>query len=178
MFNFNVPSLSAITQTDTTGLTSLSSLVDHTQSVLISARAALSSVTTYTPYEMVKLHYCGQDYKYPTIDDIKVPENVSLETMRLGLERTISQHHDKILHEFTEKETPITNFENYSMLSELSSNGEWITTPDKYRKYIEFFEVLGSIDVKSLTSAEIAQDVARKFTYVYLQALTQKTIKD
>jgi hypothetical protein len=177
MFNIEIPSLSSFTQTSTTELTELSSVLEFTQSALISARAALTAIPQH-PYDIMKLTYFDKDHKFPTINDVKVPPSVSLDTINKGIENILNEHQDRILNEIANNDTPFTNFEAYSMLSELSSNGKWITTPDKYRKYIEFFEVLKSVDVKSLTSADIARDVAGKFSYVLLQALSQKTIQN
>lgn len=177
MFNLEIPCLSAFTQTSTTELTSLSSILNYTESALLSARAAISAVSMH-PYDIMKVTYCGKDYKFPTIDEIEVPESVSADTITKGIETLLDQHQEKVLKEIAENSTPLTNFESYSMLSELSSNGKWVTTPEKYRKYIEFFEVLKSVNVATLTSADVAREVAHKFSYILLQALSQKTMQN
>ena len=177
MFNIEIPSLSAFYQTNTTDLTSLSAVIQGTESALLSARAALSSIPQH-PYDIMKLTYFDKDHVFPTIDEIEVPANVSIETMQKGFEQVIGEYQDRVIKEITENNTPLTEIEPYSMLSELSSNGKWVTVPEKYRKYIEFFEVMRSVNVKTLTSADIARDIGRKFSYMMLQALTYKSATD
>ncbi len=46
---------------------------------LLSALETLSDMPIH-PYEQAKYRYFGKDYKFPTINDIEVPENFCLET--------------------------------------------------------------------------------------------------
>jgi hypothetical protein len=164
--------------TNTSYLTSLSSAIDFTHQAILSATQALSANRDDTPYDAIKYSFFDRDYKFPTIDEIEIPATVTSDTIQKGLLQKVEAHQDRVLDEVVNNEADLNDVNRFSMLSELSGETTWVITPDKNRKYIEFFEVLRSIDMTSLTSQEICQEYINRLGYCMLQVLTQKTVKD
>lgn len=161
---------------DFNSLDSLSATLMDINAVMLSAVDSLSSIPQI-PYQFTKELLFGKDYKFPTLDDIEVPEGITPEGMAAKIAE-IETNYQKTLID------TITNPEDYnvqapdnhlSILAELSGDNTYIVTQEKFKSYIEYLEVVQSIDIDSITQ-ENAVDMINKLGYFYINCLNKKTV--
>ena len=157
-------------------LESLSATLLDLNSVMTSAVDSLSSIPQL-PYQFTKELLFGKDYKFPTINDIEVPEGITPEGMAAKISE-IETNYQKTLID------TITNPQDYnvqapdnhlSILAELSGDNTYVVTQDKFKGYIEYLEVVQSINLDSITQ-ENAVDMINKLGYCYLNCINKKTV--
>lgn len=157
-------------------LESLSATLLDLNSVMTSAVDSLSSIPQL-PYQFTKELLFGKDYKFPTINDIEVPEGITPEGMAAKISE-IETNYQKTLID------TITNPQDYnvqapdnhlSILAELSGDNTYVVTQDKFKGYIEYLEVVQSINLDSVTQ-ENAVDMINKLGYCYLNCINKKTV--
>lgn len=158
-------------------LESLSATLLDLNSVMVSAVDSLSSIPQL-PYQFTKEILFGKDYKFPTIDDVQVPEGITPEGMAAKISE-IETNYQKILID------TITNPQDYnvvapdnhlSILAELSGDNTYIVTEEKFKGYIEYLEMVQSINLDSITQ-DNAVDMINKLGYFYLNTINKKTVR-
>lgn len=158
-------------------LESLSATLLDLNSVMVSAVDSLSSIPQL-PYQFTKEILFGKDYKFPTIDDVQVPEGITPEGMAAKISE-IETNYQKILID------TITNPQDYnvvapdnhlSILAELSGDNTYVVTEEKFKGYIEYLEMVQSINLDSITQ-DNAVDTINRLGYFYLNTINKKTVR-
>lgn len=158
-------------------LNALSSTLWDINSVMMSAVECLSAVPQL-PYQFTKEMLFGKDYKFPTVDEVEVPESITCEGMAAKIAE-IETNYQKVLID------TITNPQEYnvlapdnhlSILAELSGENTYIVTQEKFKNYFEYLEMVQAIDIDEITE-DNAPEMIRKLGYYYLNMLNKKTIK-
>jgi hypothetical protein len=118
------------------------------------------------PYEALKYDLFGPDYTFKTIDDIPTPEHVCLSSCNIALKTVTQIHTDNItahLENFSLSayhESP----QDYTHLGHaftVLSGDKHIIDFDKTKKYVEFLEVVRSIDPYSVNESN-SQELIHK----------------
>ena len=144
---------------------------------LNSAINQLSSIPQH-PYYATKEILFGKDHKFPILDDVDVPEQITTEGMIAKLVQIEENYQTTLID-------TITNPDDYniqapskhlSILAELSGDDTYVVTEDRYKNYIEFLELTQSIDINSVTP-DNSVEMIRKLGYFYTNCLNKKTIK-
>jgi hypothetical protein len=125
---------------------------------ILSALSNLSGVPMH-PYDQLKLEVYGPDFKnikFKTLEDVPAPESFKPEevvqavTNKIqGMQRTLLENADRPPHLFTN-----------TMLNSVSGE-KIIPDTDKYKKHIEFVELLRNIQVSKLPDEQV-YDYAKK----------------
>jgi hypothetical protein len=154
----------------------LSATLLDLNTVMTSAVNSLTAVSQL-PYQFTKDILFGIDYKFPTIDDIEVPEGVTQEGMIAKLTEVETNYQKTLIDTITNPESyNIQSPDNHlSILAELSGGSTYVVTQDKFKNYIEYLEVVQSIQYDSITQ-ENAVDMINKLGYCYLNCINKKTI--
>lgn len=129
------------------------------------------------PYEMQKAMLFEKDHKFPTLDDIKVPENVTTEGLINAIDNIEKQHQKVVIDSIINPESYniIDNDNQVSILSELSGSNTYVVTEQKLKNYFEYLELIYSIDIDSITN-ENSNDIIRKLGYFYANSVGRKTV--
>jgi hypothetical protein len=160
-------------------LSAVSTLISEISTAVLSAQQQLSAIAP-TPYEATKLALFGKDYKFPTINDVQVPEEITVDGL-VNKITEIENNYQKVLLDVTinPNDYTIDNFSdpdnNISILAELSGENTYVVTEQKYKNYIEYLELVGSIDYDSINK-ENSRDLIKKLGYYYITAMTKKTV--
>ena len=160
-------------------LSAVSTLITEISTAVLSAQQQLSAIAP-TPYEATKLALFGKDYKFPTIDEVQVPEEITVDGL-INKITEIENNYQKVLLDVTinPNDYTIDNFSdpdnNISILAELSGENTYVVTEQKYKNYIEYLELVGSIDYDSINK-DNARDLIKKLGYYYVTAMTKKTV--
>jgi hypothetical protein len=137
---------------------------------------AISSIPQH-PYDQVKAVLFGENYKFPTIQEIDLPETIDTPTIIKGLEKTYETYQDRVLDYLS---TP----ENFSIehagnqltaLAELSTNNTYVVTPEKYQEYIKTLEAIQSINIRDINDTN-CYELVNKIGVMVLQTFQKKTI--
>jgi len=167
----------------TSSLTALSAIMADMSMIMASAYAQMAELSglALTPYEATKLSLFGKDYEFPTIDDIKVPEEITTS----GLIKKITEIQDNyqcvLLDNIVNPQdyVCVSMGDNLCMLSELSAQDEnkktYVVTEDKYKSYIEYLEVIQQIDLGSINQQN-CNEIIRKLGYAFVNTYSKKTI--
>lgn len=168
MFNYTPEALSAV-----------SCLVAEISTAVLSAQQQLSAIAP-TPYEATKLALFGKDYKFPTIDEVVVPEEITVDGL-ISKITEIENNYQRALIDVTvnPEHYTIDNFSdpnnNISILAELSGENTYVVTEQKYKNFIEYLELVGSVDYDSINQ-DNSRDIIKKLGYYYVTAMTKKTV--
>ena len=158
-------------------LESLSSALLELNTVMTSAVESLSSFPQL-PYQFTKELLFGKDYKFPTVDNVEIPEGVTSEGMAAKI-ADVETNYQKVLID------SITNPQEYnivapdsslSILAELSGNNTYVVTEEKLKGYIEYIEMIQAIDINSITP-DNAVTIINKLGYFYLNTINKKTVR-
>lgn len=154
----------------------LSAVMLDMTTALTSALEQLSSIPQH-PYHATKEILFGKDYKFPTIEDVEVPEQITTEGMIAKLAQIEENYQTTLIDTIVNPEeyniqTPSNHL---SILAELSGDNTYVVTEDKYKNYIEFLELTQSIDINSVTP-ENSIEMIRKLGYFYTNCLNKKTV--
>jgi hypothetical protein len=156
---------------------SLSSKEMDLDTLLQTSEHLLSSIPT-NPYEAVKQILFEPDHKFPTIEDVQVPEEVTTEGIISTIEQ-IETNYQKVLIDSKinpEKYNILEPDEHVTILAELSGENTYLTTQEKYKNYIEYLELVNSVDIDSVTD-ENCYDIIKKLGYFFVSAVNKKTVK-
>ena len=161
---------------DFNSLDSLSATLMDINAVMLSAVDSLSSIPQI-PYQFTKELLFGKDYKFPTLDDIEVPEGITPEGMAAKIAEIETSYQKTLIDTITNpQDYNVQAPDNHlSILAELSGDNTYIVTQEKFKGYIEYLEVVQSIDIDSITQ-ENAVDMINKLGYFYINCLNKKTI--
>lgn len=159
----------------------LSAVVGNLEVCLSSVNQQLTAIPN-NPYLATKFMLFGSDYKFPTIDDIEVPEGITAEGLIAKLEDIQNKHQCRMIDCLTNPEEfnfDITNpsqiANQLSILAELSGENSYIVTQDRFKNYIEFLEIVDSIPDNQMTE-ETSRETIKKIGYYYVNLLNKKTI--
>jgi len=136
----------------------------------------ISSIPQH-PYDQLKYTLFEEGYKFPTINDIIVPEAIQTQTLIKGLEKSFETHQDRVLDYLSSSENcNIQESGNQlTALAELSSNNTYVVTPDKYRMYVEALEVIQGINIRDINK-DNCYEIVNKIGYMLLNVFEKKTI--
>lgn len=129
------------------------------------------------PYDAVKMSLFETDYKFPTIDEVVVPEEIDVETIK----ETINEHtqtYKKRILDYTvnqDKYKFVGPFDHVSVLSEPSGTDCFVVSQDKYKNYIETVEIIRSIKPENITE-ENCSDYIKKINYCIASMLSRRTV--
>jgi hypothetical protein len=162
----------------------LSAVVNNLTVCLSSVNEQLTAIPN-NPYLATKFMLFGNDYKFPTLDDINVPEEITTEGLIAKLEEIQNQHQCRIIDCITNPQDydfnltePAQIANQLSILAELSGDSKsnnYVVTQDKFKNYIEFIELVNSVDDSQMTE-ETSQETIKKIGYFYTTLLAKKTI--
>lgn len=154
----------------------LSYTLFHLSSSIQAFSDTLTSIPQH-PYDATKALYFPVDYKFPTVCDVTVPEDVCLNTIIKGFDMVHHRYQEKILDYLScPSEYDLTDAGNqFTILAEQLSDKKYIVTEDKYRMYIETLELIQSIDIRSINEDNCV-DLIHKVCFTVLNALQKKTI--
>ena len=130
-----------------------------------------------TPHEIHKKVFFEEGYKFPTINDIEVPENITTEGL-IGAIDEVEKVHQKVAIDSIinpGKYNVIDPDNEISILAELSGDNTFLVTEKKFKNYVEYTELVQSIDIGSVTP-ENCNDIIRKLGYFYVKTVSQKTV--
>jgi hypothetical protein len=162
---------------DVNSLNALSGTLLDLSTVMTSAIDSLSGLPQL-PYQFTKELLFGKDYKFPTVEEVEIPQGVTPEGMVAKITE-IETNYQKTLID------TITNPEDYniqapdnhlSILAELSGDNTYVVTPEKFKNYIEYLEMVQAIDIDSITQDNAVEKID-KLTYFYVNMLNKKTVK-
>lgn len=158
-------------------LESLSATLLDLNTVMTSAVESLTAIPQL-PYQFTKELLFGKDYKFPTIDDIKVPEGITPEGMAAKIAEIETNYQKTLIDTITNSQdyNVVAPDNHLSILAELSGDNTYVVTEEKFKGYIEYLEMVQSIDMDSITQ-ENAVDMINKLGYFYLSTINKKTIK-
>ena len=157
-------------------LSAISTIMAEISSSISTAQQQISAIP-FHPYEAAKAMLFENDYKFPTIEDIVVPEEITPE----GLVDKITQmqkQYQNVLIDYISNPSLYTveGFSNHlSPLAELSGANTFVVTPEKYKEYIKFLEVLQSINLNDITK-DSSKETIKKIGYSLVSCLNRKTI--
>lgn len=158
-------------------LDSLSGALLDLSTVMTSAIESLSSLPQL-PYQFTKKLMFGKDYKFPTIDDIEVPEGVTPEGMAAKIEEIETNYQKTLIDSITNPQdyNILAPDKHLSILAELSGDNTYVVTQEKFKNYIEYLEMVQAIDIDSITQDNAVEKID-KLTYFYVNMLNKKTVK-
>jgi len=130
------------------------------------------------PWDALKMSLFESEHKFPTIDDIEVPEEITLENIQDKIKEHTKQYKSRMMDCITNREdyTFIGPFDQVSLISEPSGTDCFAVTEDRLKGYVEALEVMHSIDIDSVTE-ENCEEYIKKIGYCLSNVLTRKTIK-
>jgi hypothetical protein len=158
-------------------LGSLSATLLDLNTVMTSAVESLTAIPQL-PYQFTKEMLFGKDYKFPTIDDVKVPEGITPEGMAAKITEIETNYQKTLIDTITNpQDYNIVAPDNHlSILAELSGDNTYVVTEEKFKGYIEYLEMVQSINIDSITQ-DNAVDMINRLGYFYLNTINKKTIK-
>jgi hypothetical protein len=158
-------------------LTSLSATLLDLNTVMTSAVEGLSSLPQL-PYQFAKELLFEKDHKFPTIDEVEIPEGVTPEGMAAMITEIETNYQKTLIDTITNpQDYNIQTPDNHlSILAELSGDNTYTVTQEKFKNYIEYLEMVQSINIDSITK-DNAVEMINKLGYYYLNMLNKKTIK-
>jgi hypothetical protein len=130
------------------------------------------------PWDGVKMTLFEPDHKFPTIEDIEVPEEITLENIQDKIKEHTKVYKSRIMDSIANRDTFtfLGPFDQVSLISEVSGTDCFAVTEDRFRSYVEAVEVMRSIDIDSITE-ENCTEYIKKLGYCLSNVLTRKTIK-
>lgn len=154
----------------------LSAITDHFISTLRSSMSGLSTEVIH-PWDALKMTLFEPDYKFPTIDDVVIPEEVTPITIKEKIKEHEMAYRSRIFDCITnrDKYSFVGPFDQVSIISEPSGSDCFAVTQDKLKDYIETVETLRSIDPESINEDNYL-DYITKINYSVARLLTRKTI--
>lgn len=157
---------------DVSTIQSLSSdIIDElgiTSTTFLSALDSLSGVPIH-PYDRLVFEHFGPDYKFPTIDDIPMPDNFCIHTCICKLTSINAQQ--KELHDTHYAQ--MDNIHDHPHIGNAFvtlSGDTFSVNTDQVKKYIEFHEIVKSVPVdkiNTIESAVIAQKLLHQYTNIF-----------
>jgi hypothetical protein len=135
------------------------------------------SALSFTPHEIYKKMLFEEGHKFPTLDDIEVPESVTTEGLIGAIDELEKSHQKVVLDALVnpDKYNIIDNNKEISILAELSGNNTFVVTEEKFKNHVVYNDLIQSIDINSVTP-ENCHDIIRKLGYFYVKSVTQKTV--
>lgn len=129
------------------------------------------------PWDALKMSLFESDYKFPTIDDVVVPEEVTPESIKDKLSEYQKTYQSRVIDCISnqDKFTIAGPFEQVSVLSEASGTDCFVVTQDKFKGYIEAVETIKSIDLNNITE-DNCSDYIVKINYCLANMLARKTV--
>jgi hypothetical protein len=161
---------------DYSTLPSLSATITEFDAVLETLSNQLTSLHV-TPHEIQKRMLFKKDHKFPTINDIEIPKDITTEGL-IDAINDLEKSHQKVVIDSTvnpDKYNIIDSENEISILAELSGDNTFLVTGKKFKDYIEYTELVRSIDIGSVTP-DNCHDIIRKLGYFYVKTMTQKTV--
>lgn len=158
-------------------LEALSATLFDLNTVMTSAIEGLSSLPQL-PYQFTKELLFGKDYDFPTVDSVEVPEGVTPEGMAEMIAEIENNYQKTLIDAITNPQdyNVIAPDNHLSILAELSGDNTYVVTEEKFKNYIEYIEMVKSIDIDSITQ-ENAATMISKLGYFYVNMLNRKTVK-
>ena len=162
---------------DFSSLDSLSATLLDLITVMTSAVESLTAIPQL-PYQFTKELLFGKDYKFPTIQEVEVPEGITPEGMAEKISQIEMNYQKTLIDTITNPEdfNVVAPDNHLSILAELSGNNTYVVTEEKLKGYIEYLELVQSIDISSITK-DNAVDMINKLGYFYLNTINTKTVK-
>jgi hypothetical protein len=144
--------------------------------VMLSAQQQLSAVPI-NPYDALKQQLFPCDYKFPTIDDVEVPEGVTIEGMIAKIEDIEKEYQKNLLEtQMNPEKYTVNEPDGYlSILAECSGDNCFVVTEEKQKGYIEYIELIRSTDIDSVNK-DNCRDIAKRLGYFYLNKVGRRTV--
>jgi hypothetical protein len=125
-------------------------------SELLSAMQALSAAPSH-PYERLKYQLFGEDYKFPTINDLEVPTDFDPVTYNCQLSSCVMQTQQSILSGLSSLDVNSTNI-----------NANSFSLPETTVKHnIQFMEIVRNLTVQDINDNPF--EIAKKLTSFYVK---------
>jgi hypothetical protein len=129
------------------------------------------------PWDALKMSLFESDYKFSTIEDVVVPEEVTPESIKDKLKEHEQTYRSRVIDCISnrDKYTFVGPFDQVSILSEASGTDCFAVTPDKFKKYIETIETIKSIDPEAVNEDNCLEYIT-KINYCLADLLARKTV--
>jgi len=129
------------------------------------------------PYDLIKMSLFGADHKFPTIDDIEVPQEITPQSIVDNLKDHEKEYRSNLLEYMHNKEDyQLTGFHDHiTMLSEPSGDKCFTVTEKRFKNYIETVEIITSINLEDINELNY-MDYYKKIGYCLTKVLTQRTV--
>lgn len=130
-----------------------------------------------SPHEIHKKMLFEKDHKFPTLNDIEVPENITTDGLINAIDELEKSHQKAVIDSTINpgKYNIIDPDNEISILAELSGDNTFLVTEKKFKDYVEYIELINSVDIDSITP-ENCNDIIRKLGYFYVKTVCQKTV--
>jgi hypothetical protein len=145
--------------------------------VMLSAAEQLSA-TPINPYQALKAQLFPSDYKFPTIDDVQVPESVTIEGMIAKIQEIETNYQKNLIEtQINSDKYTVHEPDGYlSILAECSGDNCFVVTEEKQKGYIEYLELIRSTDIDSVNQ-DNCREIAKKLGYFYLTKVGKATVR-
>lgn len=139
--------------------------------------AQLLSATPINPYQALKAQLFPPDYKFPTIDDVEVPEWVTLDGMISKIQEIETTYQKNLIEtQVNADKYAVHEPDGYlSILAECSGDNCFVVTEEKQKNYIEYLELINSTDIDSVNQ-DNCREIAKKLGYFYITRVGRKTV--
>jgi hypothetical protein len=129
------------------------------------------------PYDLVKLSLFGPEYKFPTLEEIKVPEDVTPQSILDNLKTHEKEYRSNLLEYMHNREDyELTGFHDHiTLLSEPSGDNCFTVTEKRFKNYIEAVEIVKNINREDINELNY-MEYFRKIGFCLTKVLTQKTV--
>lgn len=129
------------------------------------------------PWDALKMTLFEPEYKFSTIDDVVVPEDVTPESLKDKIKEHEQAYRSRVIDCIAnrDKYTFVGPFDQISILSEPSGTNCFAVTQEKYKGYIEAVETILSIKPESVT-VDNYQEYITKINYCVANMLSRKTV--
>lgn len=154
----------------------MSAISDYFVKSINSSVQGLSTADIH-PWEALKMTLFEPDYKFPTINDITIPEDVTPESIKAKIKEYELAYRSRIIDCISnrEKYTFLGIFDQVSVLSEASGTNCFAVTEDRLKSYVETVETIRSIDPESITEENYVEYIS-KINYCIANMLAKRTI--
>jgi len=123
------------------------------------------------PFECVKKLYFDEDYVFPNINEINVPEYVTPEILIRSFEQKHLEYQETVLSYLSNPASYDLREANnqLNLLCTLSTDNKFVMPIDKYSNYISTLETLQNIPLDTVTD-ENSSELALKIGYLINRA--------
>jgi hypothetical protein len=129
------------------------------------------------PWDALKMTLFDQDHKFPTIEEVTIPEGVNLEAIQSKIKEHEQTYRSRIIDCISNRERYefVGPFDQVSIMSEASGADCFAVTEDKIKSYVETVETIRSINPEDINEDNYLEYIT-KINYCLANMLARRTI--